>query len=88
MLILIFLFRFVRLVKVQSVERCTVHYKDTLNAIVDVNIKLKGALTTIENATSTAKDLRALLENSDNIHQANIYLDLNESVIPASPTPA
>lgn len=74
--------------KVQSVERCTVHYKDTLNAIVDVNIKLKGALTTIENATTTAKDLRALLEKSDNIHQANIYLDLNESLIPASLTPA
>ena len=72
--------------QVQSVERCTVHYEDTLNANVDVNIRLHNAVTTIEQATTIAKDLKAILEESDNINKANIYLDLSESIIPATPT--
>ncbi len=63
------------------------HYKDTLNTIVDVNIKLKNPLTTIQKATIAAKDLRDILEESANIHKANIYLDLNESMIIPATTP-
>lgn len=70
--------------EIESVERCTVHYEDTLQAIVHVNIKLKNTFTTIQKATVAAKDLRDLLEESDNIHKANIYLDLNDSIIPSS----
>lgn len=64
--------------EVSSVQRCTVHYEGSLNAIVDANIKLKSPFMTISNATNTANDLRDLLESSENIHRANIYLDLNE----------
>ena len=64
--------------KVQSVERCTVHYEDTLHAVVDVNIKLESESATVTEAMETAKDVKSILEMSDNIHKANIYLDLNE----------
>lgn len=71
--------------EVSSVQRCIVHYEGTLNAIVDANIKLKSPQMTISNATTTAKDLKELLESSAYIHRANIYLDLNEN---AAPVPA
>jgi len=70
---------------VSSVQRCTVHYEGSLKAIVDANIKLKSPFMTITNATNTANDLRELLESSENIYRANIYLDLNEH---AAPVPA
>lgn len=67
--------------EVKSVERCTVHYKDTVHAIVDANIKLNNAETSIEKATIVAKHLRTIMEESEHIHKANIYLDLNESAV-------
>lgn len=65
--------------EVDKVERCTIHYEGTINAVVDANIKLKSPLTTIHEATKTAGNLRQLLESNENIHRANIYLDLNQA---------
>lgn len=65
--------------EVNKVESCTIHYEGTLNAVVDANIKLKSPLTTIHEATKTAGNLRQLLESNENIHRANIYLDLNQA---------
>ena len=65
-------------------ERCTVHYEDTLLATVDANIRLTEPDTTIGKATMMAKDLRKLLENSADIHKANIFLDLNDQLVPSS----
>lgn len=62
---------------VASIERCTVRYEDTLNAVVDVNIRVVPELNQISDATALASDLRTTLEQSDYIYKANIYLDLN-----------
>jgi len=66
--------------QVKSVEGCTVHYKDMRLANIDVNIKLKAPeLTTITSATLLATELKELLEKSDRIDQASIFLDVNEN---------
>ena len=63
---------------VESVERCTVHYHDTLKVDVDANVVLKRPDDmTVSQATNIAKELRELLERSENIDKANIFLDLN-----------
>jgi len=65
--------------QVESVEGCTVHNKDLPLANIDANIKLKHPeLITVSSAISLAAELRELLENSDGICKANIFLDLNE----------
>jgi len=65
--------------QVKSVEGCTVHYKDILLPTIHANIKLKQPeLITIASASALATELRELLEKSDSIYKANIFLDLNE----------
>jgi len=66
--------------EVKSVQSCTVHYQDMLLPNVDAHIKLMSPeWTTIASAASVASELRELLEGSDSINRANIYLDLNEN---------
>lgn len=70
---------------VRSVEGCTVHFEEASQEVsVDVTIKLENPeWTTVTAASALAKELRIVLqEGSENIHKANIYLDLN------IPTPA
>lgn len=67
--------------EVESVERCTLHFRDTVLAHVDASIKLKSPEeTTITGATEVATELRDILESSNNINSANIFLDLNDDV--------
>lgn len=69
---------------VASVERCVVHYHDTLKVDVDANVVLRERPTeplTVERAREVARELRELLETSDDVDAARIYLDLN------APTP-
>jgi len=66
--------------QVKSVEGCTVHYQDMRLANIDANIKLKEPeLTTITTATLLATELKELLEKSDRINKASIFLDVNEN---------
>jgi len=66
--------------QVKSVEGCTVHYKDMRLSNIDANIKLKQPeLTTITSATLLATELKELLEKSDRIDKASIFLDVNEN---------
>jgi len=67
--------------EVQTVEGCTVHYQDTLLAKVNANIKLKSQNTTIDKAESVAVELKKLLEGSEHIHSASIFLDLNPTPV-------
>lgn len=60
---------------------CTVHFQDTLLPTINANIKLKSNDLTIEKAESVAAELKQLLENSENIHNAGIYLDLNPTPV-------
>lgn len=47
---------------------------------IDANIKLKQPeLTTITSATLLATELKELLEKSDRIDKASIFLDVNEN---------
>jgi cation diffusion facilitator family transporter len=61
---------------VVSVEGVTVHYQDTVLVRVDANICVV-ATKTVSEANTLAATLRQILEEGDNIDQANIYLDLN-----------
>ena len=55
------------------------HYKDILLPTIHANIKLKQPeFITIASASALATELRELLEKSDSIYKANIFLDLNE----------
>jgi len=68
--------------QVKSVEGCTVHYQDMRLAHIDANIRLKQPeLTTITSAASLATELRELVEESDSIYKANIFLDINDAVV-------
>lgn len=56
------------------------HYKDMRLSNIDANIKLKQPeLTTITSATLLATELKELLEKSDRIDKASIFLDVNEN---------
>lgn len=61
---------------VRSVQKVTVHYQDTVLVRVDVNICVDPN-STVSEANALAVTLRENLEGSDDIDQANIYLDLN-----------
>mmetsp|Transcript_20671 Transcript_20671/g.41970 ORF Transcript_20671/g.41970 Transcript_20671/m.41970 type:complete len:617 (-) Transcript_20671:286-2136(-) len=62
---------------VKSVEGVTAHFLDTVTVRVDANIRVDPN-TTVLQANSLAKELRKLLEESnEDIEQANIFLDLN-----------
>ena len=51
-------------------------------ANVDANIKLKKTeLTTIASAILLVAELKDLLEKSESVYKANIFLDLNDDVI-------
>jgi divalent metal cation (Fe/Co/Zn/Cd) transporter len=66
--------------EVTSVQGVTVHYQDTLLVNVDVDIQMDGDVTLLK-AKSMAHDIRNSLESGNNqIHKANIFLDLNSSV--------
>jgi cation diffusion facilitator family transporter len=65
--------------QVTSVEGVTVHYQDTLLVNVDVDIRVDGQVTMVR-AKNMANDIRNSLESADQIHKANIFLDLNEGV--------
>ena len=67
-------------------EDCTVHYEDTVLANLSVKIKLENQEATIKDASHTAMELKTLLEDSEEINKASIYLDLN-IVSPATTTP-
>mmetsp|Transcript_18616 Transcript_18616/g.22808 ORF Transcript_18616/g.22808 Transcript_18616/m.22808 type:complete len:616 (-) Transcript_18616:122-1969(-) len=67
--------------KVQSVEGCTIHYQDTVLPTINASIKLKSQNSTICDAQVVAQELKELLESNDDIHSANIYLDLNSSPV-------
>jgi len=68
--------------QVKSVEGCAVSYKDMHLANVDANIKLKKTeLTTIASAILLVAELKDLLEKSESVYKANIFLDLNDDVI-------
>lgn len=66
--------------EVTSVQGVTVHYQDTLLVNVDVDIRMDPEVTTILKAKSMAQDIRNSLENGNQIHKANIFLDLNGGV--------
>lgn len=71
--------------EVESVERCTLHFKDTVLAHVDASIKLKSPEeTTILGAAEVASELRDVLESSNTIDTANIFLDLNDNAVMSS----
>lgn len=61
---------------VTSVQGVTVHYQDTVLVRVDANICVDPSIS-VTQATRLASVLRENLEQSDDIDQANIYLDLN-----------
>ncbi|KAL3757858.1 hypothetical protein ACHAWU_002778 [Discostella pseudostelligera] len=61
---------------VRSVQKVTVHYQDTVIVRVDVNICVDPN-STVSQANELAATLRENLEDSKDIDQANIYLDLN-----------
>ena len=64
---------------IKSIEQVTAHYHDTLLIDVDVTIRLQHChKVTIERVNLIANTVRKLLEDTDEIHKANIYLDLNE----------
>lgn len=50
-------------------------------AKINANIKLKSPSITIEKAEDVAAELKDLLEKSDNIHSAGIFLDLTSSSV-------
>jgi cation diffusion facilitator family transporter len=64
--------------QVTSVEGVTVHYQDTLLVNVNVNIRVDGEVSLLM-AKNVANDIRYSLESGDQIHKANIFLDLNEN---------
>lgn len=68
--------------KVQTVKGCTVHYQDTLLTNINANIKLKNLDITIDKAEGVAVELKKILEGSQHIHSASIFLDLNASPVP------
>lgn len=61
---------------VKSVQGVTVHYQDTVLVRVDANICVDPNAT-VTQANMLAAVLRKNLEQSDDIDQANIFLDLN-----------
>lgn len=61
---------------VRSVQGVTVHYQDTVLVRVDANICVDPESTVLQ-ANALAAKLRGNLEASDDIDQANIFLDLN-----------
>ena len=61
---------------VVSVKKVTVHYQDTVLVRVDANICVDPT-TTVSQANTLAAKLRKNLAESDDIDQANIFLDLN-----------
>jgi divalent metal cation (Fe/Co/Zn/Cd) transporter len=65
---------------VWSVRGVTVHYQDTVLVRVDANICVDPKLTVFE-ASSLAARLRENLESSNEINQANIFLDLNAETL-------
>lgn len=68
---------------VREVKGVTVHYRDTVFVRVDANICMDPA-STVSEANTLAATLRENLEGSDDIDQANIFLDLNADAIAAS----
>jgi len=62
--------------EVRSVEGVTVHYQDTVKVRVDANICVDPKAT-VSQANKLAATLRENLEGSEDIDQANIFLDLN-----------
>ena len=54
---------------------------DTLLPIVNARIKLKSQNLTISDAQEVARELKEVLEGSDDIHNAHIYLDLHSSPV-------
>lgn len=71
--------------EVESVERCTLHFKDTILVHVDASIRLKSPEgTTILGAGEVASELRDVLESSSSIDTANIFLDLNDNTAMSS----
>lgn len=64
---------------VKSVNGVTVHYQDTVFVRVDANICVDPNVTVSE-ANTLAASLRKNLEESDDIDQANIFLDLNVDI--------
>uniref|UniRef100_A0A7S4I154 Cation efflux protein transmembrane domain-containing protein n=1 Tax=Odontella aurita TaxID=265563 RepID=A0A7S4I154_9STRA len=69
--------------RVRSVEDVTVHYQDTILMNVDATIRMDNLGSTVSEAAEVAKQLRQNLEGEDNIHKANLFLDLNEGSVPA-----
>ena len=67
---------------VKSVRGVTVHYQDTVLVRVDANICVDPDIT-VSQANILAATLRRNLESSDDIDQANIFLDLNAVQEPA-----
>ncbi|KAL3822794.1 hypothetical protein ACHAXA_005959 [Cyclostephanos tholiformis] len=65
---------------VWSVQGVTVHYQDTVFVRVDANICVDPKLT-VSDASSLAAKLRENLERSNEINQANIFLDLNAETL-------
>lgn len=65
---------------VRSVRGVTVHYQDTVFVRVDANICVDPNFTVSE-ASSLAVKLRENLESSNEINQANIFLDLNAETL-------
>ena len=65
---------------VRSVRGVTVHYQDTVFVRVDANICVNPNYTMSE-ASSLAVKLRENLESSNEINQANIFLDLNAETL-------
>eukprot|EP00571_Detonula_confervacea_P015980 CAMPEP_0172307466 /NCGR_PEP_ID=MMETSP1058-20130122/8317_1 /TAXON_ID=83371 /ORGANISM="Detonula confervacea, Strain CCMP 353" /LENGTH=597 /DNA_ID=CAMNT_0013019639 /DNA_START=164 /DNA_END=1957 /DNA_ORIENTATION=+ len=61
---------------VKSVQGVTVHYQDTVLVRVDANICVDPNAT-VSQANTLAVALRTNLEQSEDIDQANIFLDLN-----------
>ena len=70
---------------VRSVEGVTVHYQDTVFVRVDANIRVSESIS-VSQANMLAANLRTSLEESDDIAEANIFLDLNADTPSSSET--
>lgn len=67
--------------EIHSVHSITVHYQDIVSNPIDVDVDIslhdiQG--TTIASVAQLAENVRSTLEQSSQIHKANIFLDLNQ----------
>lgn len=63
--------------QVETVEKVTVHVRDTTRLCVDVDVRLAGT-DSLHDAQEYSRELKESLESTDWIDEAKIYLDMNQ----------